>query len=143
MVKVGDGNRRLAYFLVFKHDFPHSVYSGVASARSDGRQASVQQDIQLGSAKVGFRYEAELAGDDRSLVERVIANGREYDISKGRTFLINSLTADLKIQQIDVPLPVEVPDTTESPEETAQFAKKTLDQQIRESESVKQFVKTE
>jgi hypothetical protein len=143
MVKAGEGNRRFAYFLVFKHDFPHSVYSGVASARSDGRHASVQQDLQLGSTKVGFSYEAELADDERSLVERLVANGREYNISNGRTFLIDFLMTDLKIQQVDVPLPTDVPDTTESPVEIAQFAKETLDQQVRVSESVKQFVKAE
>lgn len=135
MVKPEGRKNSFGYFLIVqppgddgtnKQSFGASSFSNGTTAKSEGR-------LQLGNRE--FSISLEIANQ----TEKLRIDETNYDVSKGRVFLIDMQSDPAKVEQIDAELMA--PDSTvTSTEQAEDVARKTIAELKESSEVVAEFI---
>jgi len=95
---------QIPFLLFIKADDPKTWPNVTGSAACEGERGTIAMAITLGSDRVEVRYTLVAAG-----TETLAIDGKPYDVTAGRVFLIDLRGPSEKVTQRAVALPADVP----------------------------------
>jgi hypothetical protein len=124
------------YVLLIKGDADRkNLPSFGVTSTSDGRVASGGGNVEINGHRAEIAYSLNLAK-----VETMTINGKAFDLSKGRVFLIDLNEKEAKVQQVQVVLP-SAPALPTRAEDVDRLAKGHIKQLRKDSVAVREFLK--
>jgi hypothetical protein len=145
MVKEPGKDRELKYLLVFKHRVTSKSKLNFAANASLGGRAkkTLLIDDGLDIDGNGVKLKLTLEFDETKKVtdsEELLLNGEKIDLTKGRVFLGDLSGAPGKWEQVQVKLPANLPDPTET-QAVRELANRILVELPGASEQIRNFLK--
>ncbi|MDB4793006.1 hypothetical protein OAG75_00030 [bacterium] len=135
MVKPDGGKNTFGYFLIIRPPSDANTQNrsfGVSSS-NNGTTAKSKGRLQLGDHEFSISFEI------ANQTEEITIDETNYDVSKGRVFLIDMQSDPAKVEQIDAEL--KAPDSNvTSTEQAEETARKTIAELKESSEVVAEFI---